>query len=175
MFYLLYAARNLWRNRRWSAFAVFSIAAGVATIVALRSLGLSIGDSLTSNLRATNHGDVTISQGAYSLMSFGFGTNDSHSFDADTLDALSQWASERGGEISAYFSTAAVQITAMGTVTVGRPQFLTSYFIDPQTYPPSGPIEALDPPGVPLSDLLSDGREVVISQNLAQSQEIPCR
>ena len=61
MFYLQYAIRSFWRNRRWSLFAVFSIAAGVATIVALRSLGLAIGDSLTSNLRATNHGDITIS------------------------------------------------------------------------------------------------------------------
>ena len=46
MFYMNYALRNLWRSRRWSAFAMFSVAAGVATMVALRSLGLSIGDSL---------------------------------------------------------------------------------------------------------------------------------
>ncbi len=46
-FYLQYAFRNLWRSRRWSTFALFSVAAGVATVVALRSLGLAIGDSLT--------------------------------------------------------------------------------------------------------------------------------
>ncbi|KXK50476.1 MAG: hypothetical protein UZ13_02487 [Chloroflexi bacterium OLB13] len=47
-FYLGYALRNLWRSRRWSTFAVFSVAAGVATMVALRSLGLAIGDSLAA-------------------------------------------------------------------------------------------------------------------------------
>ena len=57
-FYLQYAFRNLWRNRRWSTFAIFSVAAGVATVVALRSLGLAIGDSLTSNVRSSNHGDM---------------------------------------------------------------------------------------------------------------------
>ena len=60
LFYLSYAARNLRRGVRWTTFAVFCIAAGVATVVALRSLGLAIGDSLTDNVRQNNHGDITI-------------------------------------------------------------------------------------------------------------------
>ena len=61
LFYLNYAARNLRRNTRWTTFAVFCIAAGVATVVALRSLGLGDWRSLADNVRLNNHGDITIS------------------------------------------------------------------------------------------------------------------
>ncbi|PJF30272.1 MAG: hypothetical protein CUN52_04365, partial [Phototrophicales bacterium] len=62
-FYLLYATRNLWRERRWSIFALFSVAIGVATVVALRSLGLSISTALTDNIRESLHGDLLIERG----------------------------------------------------------------------------------------------------------------
>ena len=174
MFYLQYAARNLWRNRRWSTFAIFSIAAGVATIVALRSLGLSIGDSLTSNLRASNHGDVTITDGVAGGFAFSFGdpeeSNDG--FTPDEIEALQNWTDSRGGELTAYITTSNVQIAAVDAVTVGRPQLITTLFVDPATYPPSHEITALDPPGVPLSQLLTGGNQVVISQNLAETNGI---
>ncbi len=51
-FYLRYAVQNLRRSGHWTTFAAFCIAAGVATVVALRSLGLAIGDSLLANIRA---------------------------------------------------------------------------------------------------------------------------
>lgn len=174
MFYLHYAARNLWRNRRWSAFAIFSIAAGVATIVALRSLGLAIGDSLTSNLRATNHGDVTISSSSTGGFNFNFiGDFDEDSgFTPDEIDALRAWTAERGGGMTVYYETSSVQIAKPGTVSAGRPQFISSYFIEPATYPPSHTITALDPPGVPLDRLLTGGNQVVISRNLAETSQI---
>jgi putative ABC transport system permease protein len=172
MFYLQYAARNLWRNRRWSSFAVFSIAAGVATIVALRSLGLAIGDSLTNNVRSTNHGDVTMTRG----FSGGFFTfspaDDAPIFTEEEIQRLSEWVNERGGQMSSYISTSAVQVTAVGATTAGRPQFVTSFFIDPQTYPPTQDIRAIDPANVPLRDLFQGGNEIVISKNLADSQKI---
>ncbi|MAS35086.1 MAG: hypothetical protein CL610_13835 [Anaerolineaceae bacterium] len=174
MFYVQYAARNLWRNRRWSTFAIFSIAAGVATIVALRSLGLAIGDSLTSNLRASNHGDITIS--ADSGGGFGFNflgeEGEDSGFSDDELAALDQWVTERGGEMTAYFKTSGVQVAAPGTVTAGRPQFTTAIFIDPSTYPPSHTIDLLDPPGAPLATAFEGTYEVVISKNLADTNGI---
>src|SRR5215475_7933591 len=60
-FYLQYAAKNLLRSGQWTIFAVLCVAARVATVVALRSLGLAITDSLLTNLRQYNHGDVNIS------------------------------------------------------------------------------------------------------------------
>lgn len=172
MFYLQYAARNFWRNRRWSLFAVFSIAAGVATIVALRSLGLAIGDSLTSNLRAANHGDITITDGVSGGFAFNFGEEGggNSGFSASEIQNVTDWVEARGGDVTAYFTTSGVQIAKPGSVTAGRPQFVTTIFIDPATYPPSHTITALDPPGAPLSTLLTGGNEVVISKNLADTQ-----
>src|SRR5690606_727096 len=174
MFYLHYAARNLWRNRRWSTFAIFSIAAGVATIVALRSLGLAIGDSLTSNLRATNHGDITITTNGGGGFAFDFMSppDEDQGFTEADIEAVRDWVAERGGEMTVYYSTAGVQIANPGAVTAGRPQFTSSIFIDRQTYPPSHEITALDPPGVPLRDLFTGGNEVVVSQNLAETNAI---
>ena len=174
MFYLQYAARNFWRNRRWSLFAVFSIAAGVAAIVALRSLGLAIGDSLTSNLRATNHGDITISDDLSGGFAFNFGSEggDDSGFSEDEIAALTNWTEGQGGDITVYFTTSGVQIAKPGSVTAGRPQFVTSIFIDPATYPPSHTITAVDPPGEPLSTLFDGPNQIVISKNLADSQGI---
>jgi putative ABC transport system permease protein len=174
MFYLQYAMRNLWRNRRWSSFAVFSIAAGVATIVALRSLGLAIGDSLTSNVRASNHGDITLQQGVGGGFAFSAGAlgDDDVGLQPGEVAAITDWVTERGGTLAAYIQSSTVQVTPINAVTAGRPQFITSYFIDPHTYPPTADIIASDPAGVPLGDLFQGGNEVVISQNLAQSQRI---
>src|SRR5215470_16742876 len=63
-FALGYAFRNMWRDQQRTAFALFSIAAGVATVVALRMLGLMLTDALTSNVQAFLRGDIVI-QGAF--------------------------------------------------------------------------------------------------------------
>ncbi len=175
MFYFQYAARNIWRNRRWSTFAIFSIAAGVATMVALRSLGLAIGDSLTSNVRASNHGDITLQQGVGAGFVFAAAadpSNEDSGFQPDEVAAVTDWVTERGGELASYTVSSTVQVTAIDAVTAGRPQFITSYFINPETYPPTDDIFAVEPAGVRLGDLFEGGNEVVISQNLAESQGI---
>lgn len=171
LFYFQYAARNLWRSRRWSTFAVFSVAAGVATVVALRSLGLAVGDSLTNNLRATNHGDITVSMSFSSFFSFR-DPQDEDVFSQAQAQRAQAWIQERGGRMAAYTSSGNVQISALDFTAAGRPQFISSIFIDPETYPPTADIFALDPPGVPLGQLFQGGNEVVISQNLAESQDI---
>ena len=54
LFYLKHALRSLQRERRRSLFAIFAIAVGVAAIVSLQSLGLSIRDSVTEDIQATH-------------------------------------------------------------------------------------------------------------------------
>src|SRR5690349_6852637 len=76
LFYLRYAAQNLRNSGRWTMFAVLCVAAGVATVVALRSLGLAIGDSLLSNLRDVNHGDVSASTVGGGPFAFTFNQGD---------------------------------------------------------------------------------------------------
>jgi putative ABC transport system permease protein len=172
-FYLLYAARNLWRNRRWSSFAIFSIAAGVAAVVALRSLGLAIGDSLTDNVRGNNKGDLFISSTFSSGIGAAFDPNDNNFvFSERQIDTVEEWTRERGGTLTSYTFSSGSQVTALDAQTVGRPQFVDLFFIDPATYPITQDIFAIEPAGVPLGELFQGGNEVVISQNLAESQNI---
>lgn len=171
-FYLQYAARNLWRNRRWSGFAVFCIAAGVATVVALRSLGLAIADALTSNLRSSNYGDITIQKGAdYDLFRFD-NPDERDGFNDREMQRIADWTAEYGGQLSAYTVTNSIQISSLDFVGAGRPQFVSAIFIDPQTFPPTADIFASDPPGARLDELFQGGYEVIISQNLADAQHI---
>jgi predicted lysophospholipase L1 biosynthesis ABC-type transport system permease subunit len=172
LFYLQYAARNLWRNRRWSTFAVFSVAAGVATVVALRSLGLAIGDALTSSVRSGNHGDITLSLGGdFGFFNFG-SPEDQPSFDPSALQSIENWVKERGGTLAAYTTAGNIQLASTNYTTAGRPQFISTFFINPKTFPPTDDIRAVDPAGVPLRDLFQGGNEVVVSQNLASTQNI---
>ncbi|MCA0456384.1 MAG: ABC transporter permease [Chloroflexi bacterium] len=170
-FYLQYAFRNLWRSRRWSTFALFSVAAGVATVVALRSLGLAIGDSLTGNVRSSMHGDIVLELGGDPSFNFG-DPNDFDAFTASDVEKVEAWAAENNAKVSASTQAGNLQVTSLNFDTVGRPQIITTYFVDPQTYPPTDDIRAVEPAGVPLRDLFQGGNEIVISDNMASNQNI---
>jgi putative ABC transport system permease protein len=172
-FMFRYAAQNLWRDRRRTTFAAFCIAAGVATVVALRALGLAIGDTLTSNIRESNHGDITLIKGSSTGFNFARTSGEDGDVTVFTdaqIERVTDWVNERGGEMTLYTQDSTVQVTAIDYQSVGRPQILTSFLIDPATFPPTGDIQALEPEGAPLSNLLGDGNQVVVSSNLAQSQ-----
>src|SRR5215468_1462791 len=115
-FYLNYAATNLRNSGHWTTFAVFCVAAGVATVVALHSLGLAITDSLLSNLRQYNHGDINLS----SISSFGPFTatfqrgNDEQSVFRDRqVDLVKNWGQQHGAQISAYTVVSNIQISSI--------------------------------------------------------------
>lgn len=170
-FYFSYAARNQRRSLRWTAFAAFCIAAGVAAIVALRTLGLSIGDSLADNVRANNRGDISISAGRGG-MSFNFtgATDDARVFEPDTVAAIEAWAAANDARISAFLEASNLQVTRVDAVTVGRPQFVTGLLIDPASYPAYGTVTLLEPAGAALASVFTGGNDIVVSQNLAESQ-----
>lgn len=172
VFYLQYAARNLVRSARWTTFAIFCIAAGVATVVALRGLGLAIGDSLVDNVRITNHGDITITrESGFSMFGGGDPENQQRSvIQPSEIQRVEAYVAEKGGTMAVYGLSESLQITAVDAVTVGRPQFISTLLIDPQTFPPYGEIVALEPEGVPLRDLFAQPNSVVISRNLADLQ-----
>lgn len=175
LFYLRYAFRNLRRSGRWSTFAIFCIAAGVATVVALRSLGLAIADSLVENVRASNHGDITISNGGGgSFFSLNMITPEDaeNTFRPNQIRRIQAWVEERGGQMTSYINYGNLQVTAVDAVTVGRPQFVSAFLIDPATFPPTGDILAAEPANVPLRDLIGSGNDIVISKNLADSQGV---
>ncbi|MCY3833877.1 MAG: ABC transporter permease [Chloroflexi bacterium] len=168
-FYLTYASRNISRGGRWTMLAILCITAGVATVVALRTLGLAVGDTLTSNVRLELKGDLLIRNDS---IFGGFGSNDPKSFRPDELAALLAWAEAKGARTTAYMSGRNMQITKADGAGFGRPSFIGANFIDPRSYPPTHIIRALDPPDAALSDLFTGGNEVVISDNLAAQSDI---
>ena len=168
-FYLTYALRNIRRGGRWTTLAVLCITAGVATVVALRSLGLAVGDTLTNNVRIEIKGDLLIRN---DNIFGGFGSNDPNAFSEAELATLLAWAEEKGAATTAFMSGRNMQITKAGEGGFGRPSFIGSNFIDPQTYPPTHTVRAIDPPDVPLVELFSGGNDVVISDNLAAQSDI---
>ena len=168
-FYLMYALRNIQRGGRWTTLAVLCITAGVATVVALRSLGLAVGDTLTNNVRIEIKGDLLIRNDA---IFGGFGSNDPNAFSPRELSALLDWADEKGASATAYMSGRNMQLSKLDASRFGRPSFIGSNFIDPLTYPPTHDIRALDPPDAPLSSLFSGGNDVVISDNLAAQSDL---
>lgn len=153
-------------------FAILCVAAGVATVVALRSLGLSISDSLLTNLREINRGDVTVRALGGSPFNFTVNQGDDEQsiFSANDVERVREIVNRYNGEMTAYSQYTNVQITALDFQTLGRPQFVTTLFIDPQVFPPVGEIVAIDPPDTPLSALFSGGYDVVIAQNMAEEQ-----
>jgi predicted lysophospholipase L1 biosynthesis ABC-type transport system permease subunit len=172
-FYLKYAFRNLRRSGRWSIFAIFCVAAGVATVVALRSLGLAIADSLVANVRASNHGDINMVRGSDGF--FGgnaFEEDRLTNFSDSDLERIRSEVNERGGDMTAYIRYGSFQVTRVDSTSAGRPQFASAFFIDPATFPPDTDIRAIDPAGVSLRDLLTDGDQIVISQNLAEAEGV---
>ncbi len=173
LFYLRYAWRNLSRSARWTTFGVFCIAAGVATVVALRTLGLAIGDSLVDNVRQNLHGDIRVSTESMSggFAAFSFDSEVERFSDGDVALIEERVRIERGTS-TAYSQIAGMQITRLDAVTVGRPQFVSAFLVDPATFPPTGEIRAQDPSGVLLSDLLAGDNVIVVSRNLADQNGI---
>ncbi|MBZ0303850.1 MAG: ABC transporter permease [Anaerolineae bacterium] len=173
-FYLRYALQNLRNSGRWTTFAILSVAAGVATVVALRSLGLAIGDSLLVNLRELNRGDITIRTVGTGPFAFTVNQGDSEQrvFRPGQIARINDLVASYHGTLTTYSIYNNVQITAADFVSTGRPQFISTFFIDPADFTIGREVLALDPPGVPLADLLTGGRDVVISQNLAEEQNL---
>ena len=91
-FYIMYALRNILRGGRWTTLAILCITAGVATVVALRSLGLAVGDTLTNNVRIEVKGDMLIRNDS---IFGGFGSNDPRAFSPDELATLLNWVEEQ--------------------------------------------------------------------------------
>lgn len=176
-FYLAYAARNIRRGGRWTALAIFCIAAGVATVVALRGMGLAIADSLLSDVRDINRGDAVLvrgdARGELGFASlFGDVSDPDDFFTDEEVRRMRAWAVERGATLSAYMVGGNVQVAAVDFESFGRPQFVSPFFIDPEAYPPTYSLTALEPRGVPLHELLNAPTDIVISDNLASEQGI---
>ncbi len=157
-FYLKHALRSLLREPRRSLFAAFAIAAGVAAIVGLQSLGLSIDDSVTRNIQGTNQGDIVV-------------TADEDGFTSEERAGLDRMIADGRFVDSTYFYLAHPDrpsfIAADGRETAADLQWLQPYLVEPDKYPLYGEIRALKPKGASLEQLLSSPRAIVISEDIA--------
>ncbi len=172
IFYLQYAFQNLRRSGHWTTFAILCVAAGVATVVALRSLGLSISDSLLTNLREVNRGDITLRSIGGGPLGFSFnqGEEERSVFDPTAFNRVQELIAPVNGEATAYSSYNNIQVTPVNFVDLGRPQFVTTLFVDSQKFPVGSVVRASDPAGVPLAELFTGARDIVVSENLADEQ-----
>lgn len=172
VFYFTYAFRNIQRGGRWTALAIFCIAAGVATVVALRGLGLSIGESLVSTVREDNKGDILVSRQAndgpdYALLR---GSSDVKFFSQDEINTVLSYAAKHDARVSLFTTGGAVQIAGESGGIINTAELAATYLIDPNTYPAVGKIRVIEPVGATFSELFTGGNDIVISENMAELQ-----
>src|SRR5258708_14354392 len=102
-FSIRYALHNMLRDRQRTAFALFSIAAGVATVVALRMLGIMVTDALTSNAQPLMRGDVTVSALSrappISIVDVDMGPRN-YPFTTANIPLFDQWAVQNHADIT---------------------------------------------------------------------------
>lgn len=172
-FAFTYALRNLLRDRQRTLFALFSIAAGVATVVALRMLGLMLTDALTENVRALLRGDIAVEGFTGVRISFlESGNTRQPPFNATNLPRIRAWAEANNAEVTFISTNELSQAAVVRDGRAGRPAFVQAYFIDPQVYPFYDTVLASDPPGKPLKDLFDGPNQTVVGQRLADQLNI---
>ena len=160
-FYLDHAVRGLRREKQRTAFALFCLAVGVATIVALQTLGFVIADAMTGNAQAGNRGDVALIQEADDF------------FTADQMAAFDRLVVEgMATDVTYRYRTQELHVALVHGEGDGRGIVLDSFLVDPVVYPFYAQVRALEPPRVPLAQLLTDPGGVVIGKSLADRSHL---
>lgn len=170
-FAFAYALRNIVRDRRRAAFTLLSVAVGVASVVALRALGLMLTDALTSNAQAFLRGDLRVTDtgmdGGF-VMSIFNSQERSHPFSAENIPAIEAWAAERNIAITFTLNGELMQVAVIGEYgRAGPPALTMSVFVDPAVYPFYDTIRADKPARALLGDLFTTPNAAVLSQRLA--------
>ncbi|MBN2303784.1 MAG: ABC transporter permease, partial [Anaerolineae bacterium] len=182
-FYLKHSLNDLRANRQRTVFALLCIAAGVAAIVGLQTLGELINDTLTGSLREANKGDIHIFSGpesdtpeavqrqgrAEGVLEPG-GQFFPDYFGQAGLDRIQAWFDTHypGAAAITYQQTFSDLTTGTGISLPARQTektFVSSYIVDAARFPLYGERVSLD--GVPLRDLIQHPDDIVISDNLA--------
>ncbi len=192
MFYLRYALNHLNRERQRTAFVLFCIAAGVAAIVALRTLGNMMNDALTRDLRFSNRGDLAVrmpsSISPEALATLGDGTQAPVNpawFDvqgeaivtvggtqvvslSEAGEArLRQWASDNGFDLQARWSNFGPFTPIHRSGNTANAEYTALYGVVPETYPYYGQVTILEPPGTTLAQALAQPRALALTQEIA--------
>jgi ABC-type antimicrobial peptide transport system permease subunit len=190
--FVRHAVAHLSRERQRTLFVLFCIAAGVAAVVSLRTLGLMVTDALDRDLQMANRGDIAIG------MPDQVGESDTGSPRAgegtaeDEVDKslfkvrgdpggsqnislsrsgearLQAWASERGFEAMPLWTNLGpfARIHKRGEDTAAESVMVLC--IDQARYPFYGAVHVLSPAGATLAEALSGAQGVAVTDELAE-------
>jgi putative ABC transport system permease protein len=184
-FFLRHAAVHLLRERQRTLFVLFCIAAGVAAVVSLRTLGLMMGDALTRDLRMANRGDIAIQMPAQ-IAADGTGATVDQSLFTIEGDArggqtitLSQegearlltWATSRGLEAMPFWTNGGpfARLYQAGSSAAESIMLLC---VDAAHYPYYGSVHVVQPDGATLLQALPTADSMAISTELAQALDL---
>ena len=145
--YFNYTSRSLLRGGQRTVLAVFCVAVGVMAIVSLQLVGFMLQNSLTSNVRDTNGGDIAV-------------TTQSAPFTAHDLSFFAHLKSD--GTITNYTATT----SANGLLSAAASSFksFSVTAVDPHTYPLVTPPTFVTPSDGSIAHLLSN-KQVIVTQN----------
>lgn len=154
-FYLKYAGRGVRRGGRLSFFAILCVAVGVAALVALQSLTVSIRNTLTGDIQARAGGDV--------VANVNFNTSYQYSLSPQAQQLMNKFKSE--GRVLDWtgLNSHTVQITGYYNVPP------TVYIVDPAHFPLYGNIDLVEPANGNFRQLLSQPNSIIISKSLWQT------
>ena len=151
--YFRYTSRSLLRGGQHTILAVFCVAVGVMAVVALQLVGFMLQNSLTTNVRESNGGDISVAASGLPLK-------------ASDLAFFDQM--KRTGTITGYTAL----ITANGSLTASA--LSTRSFnieaVDPKTFPLVDQPSFVQPEKSTVADLLGNER-VIVTQNFLDTYQ----
>lgn len=152
LFYLRYARRALQRGGQRTLLALFCVAIGVMTIVALQLVGLSVRETITHEIQAQNGGDIALRS------RLGNFTPADLQFFADQQAAglITAYAPEFETQTNVRSASGQIGLVGVRAVAIDR-------------FPLYGKLDYLAPTGGgQLAELLKPAKTVVVSDGLAR-------
>ncbi len=183
IFYTKHSFNDLKSNGRRTLFALLCIAAGVAAIVSLQTLGVMIEDTLTGSLRESNRADMRIlpQPDFGDDVSFNEATRDRDDiveqagefefyFTPEGVQKITEWLQENyEGEFDISYQQSQANSNAGVSISIPARDsdkgVVQSFFIEADQYPLFG--ERRTEEDQPLSEVLNEPTDIVISRNLA--------
>ncbi len=181
-FYFRHSLNDMRVNGQRTLFALLCIAAGVAAIVSLQTLGVMIEDTLTGSLQESNKGDIRLSpavgegddrhqRGKDEGVIASGGMFSISVFTLEGVQIVGDWFAEH------YPGSTITYMQALGGpsagMTISNPRndteqtFVSPFIVEVDRYPLYGARRAED--GTPLGALIQAPTDIVISRNLADT------
>ena len=161
-FYFKYAWRSVLRGGQRSFFAILCVSIGVAALVALQSLAVSIKDTLTGDINSLAGGSVTARSCQYASgsQSTTSNSNNTYALTPDTAQYLNDLKAK--GQLADWTSVSFNNLQISGYF--GFPPSL--YTLDPAHFPLYGKVEMVEPSGGNFSSLLAQPNSIIVSKYL---------